>query len=171
MAVGGSITGDKAIDRRLANLSTRGSQRAITAGILAGMTPIAKAMRAAINATSASSELKREGRKAVGKRFKKAKGGAKKGTREAKVGFGVGKKRKKAADRAGGGVGISAANIQWPVLGTEERATKAGGSTGRMPAVFEGVTESAFAASKEASMAAARAKISQVIMREAKKQA
>jgi len=161
MAVGASITGDKAIDRRLANLSKRGSQRAITAGVNAGMTPIVKAIRAAINATSASSELKREARKTVGKRFKKARGR----TREAKAGFAVGKKKKQH------GVGISSRNIHWPVLGTDERATKAGGSTGQMPAELEGLTKGAFAASKEPSLIAARKKIIQVIMREAKKQA
>ena len=63
---------------------------------------------------------------------------------EGKVGAGVGKQTKarkaKAADRAAAGksgakkgVGISAANVHWPILGTANRQTKSGKSTGRMP--------------------------------------
>jgi hypothetical protein len=61
-----------------------------------------------------------------------------------KVGAGVGKQTKarkaRAADRAAQGrsgakkgVGISASNVHWPILGTGQRQTKSGKSTGRMP--------------------------------------
>lgn len=54
----------------------------------------------------------------------------------AKAGAGVAIKKSKAAPKGGtrGGVGIGAANVHWYILGTAERRTKAGKSTGRMPA-------------------------------------
>ena len=52
------------------------------------------------------------------------------------VGFGVAHRGRKTKGRKRGGVGISANNIHWLVLGTKERATKAGANRGMMPAVL-----------------------------------
>jgi hypothetical protein len=176
-----TLLGDKQLERKLKHLSHRGSKRAITAGIRAGMTPIAQAMRAAINSADASAELKREARKTIGARFGKTR---KISERHAKVGFAVGKRQKQIktaqkghGERGGGGVGISAANIHWYVMGTDERVLKkgsargpkAGHPTGQIANVFGEVTRLALAGSMQASVAAARKKISQVIEREAKK--
>ncbi len=179
---GASITGLQAADRKLRRLATTASDKAITAGIRASMTAIAKAMRAAVNSTSASSELKREARKAIGSRFAKPKMGKRRGIKEAKVGFGVGKSGKAvkravaargkriAGGKSGGkGVGISSANIHWFVLGTDDRATKAGHATGKIVNMFGGVTRLAFAGSAMTATEAARAKIQQVMLREARK--
>jgi hypothetical protein len=176
---GAALLGDKELDRKLKRLAANSSKKAITAGIRAGMAPIAKAMRAAINSTSASSELKREARKTIGARFGKTR---KIQERHAKVGFGVGKraaavKRAKAARQkrieggrsGGGGVGISAANIHWFVLGTDERHQESGHPTGQIANVFGDVTRLAMAGSMAASVHAARRKITQVIEREARK--
>ena len=173
------LLGDKELTRKLDRLSKSGSKRAITAGIQAGMTPIAKAMRAGINATDASPYLKREARKTIGSQFAKA---YKRDVREAKVGFSVGKKqgaikkavaargkRMAAGKGGGGGVGISAANIHWFVLGTDERQHKSRHPTGQIANIFGGVTRLALAGSAGASLAAARRKIKQVIEREARK--
>ncbi|KKK76871.1 hypothetical protein LCGC14_2859270, partial [marine sediment metagenome] len=131
------------------------------------------------NASEASPELKREARKTIGARFAKRRHSQ---VREAKVGFSVGKKKKaiqraqaargkriEAGKSGGGGVGFSAANIHWFVLGTDERHQKSGKPTGKVEGVFGGVTRQALASSAGASLAAARRKISQVITREAKK--
>ena len=168
---GTTLLGDKELIRKLDRLSKSGSKRAIVAGIQAGMTPIAKAMRAAINAADASPGLKRQARKTIGARFAKAYKQSK--VREAKVGFAVGKKKKTivkaVAAHEGSGVGISAANIHWFVLGTDERKRKSGASTGKIEGVFGDVTRQALATSAPASLAAAKKKIKQVIEREARK--
>lgn len=72
----------------------------------------------------------------------------------AKVGFGVGprnKKQTKTRDRKDrGGVGISANNIHWWLLGTKQRSTKSGKNTGIMPAQQPGMVPRAYAANKAA---------------------
>lgn len=183
-----ALLGDKALDRKLKRLSTTSSNRAITAGIRASMTPVARAMRSAVNASEASTSLKREARRAIGQRFAKAKGGPKRGIREAKVGFGVGQTEKVRArkvasgeaarakgESSGKGVGVGVANIHWFVLGTDERVLKhgsergpkAGHPTGEIDNVFGGVTRLAFAASNQAAVVAARKKIWAVTKKEA----
>ncbi len=171
MAVGGAtITGDKALDRKFKRLAGSGQRKALRAGIRASMTPIAKAMRAAINASDASPSLKREARKTVGKRFAKGrKGGAARGQYGAKVGFAVAKKKKDAGERSRPGVGVGSANIHWFVLGTKDRRTKGGHETGKIRGVLGDVTKQALASSASASIAAARKKIQQVIIKEARK--
>jgi len=179
MAIQTTLLGDKELTRKLAHLSKKGSKKAIGAGVRAGMKPIVKALRAAINMAPASPELKREAHKTIGARFGKIK---RIQERHAKVGFSVGKraaaikravaargKRIAAAGKSGGGVGISARNIHWFVLGTDERAQKSGHPTGKIANMFGDVTRLAFASSMVASVNAARKKIHQVIQREARK--
>lgn len=167
-----TITGDKRLDRKLKKLAGPIANRAITAGIRAGMTPVARAMRAAVNASPASATAKRGARKAIGQRFSKNKGGPNKGVREAKVGFGVGRKGARRLEHLSSGetrgVGISATNIHWFVLGTDERETKAGHGTGSIPELFAGAADAGRAVGS-AALAAARKKITQVIEREARK--
>lgn len=185
MASVGAVIGHKILDRKLGRLATTASDKAITAGVRAMMTPIAKAMRSAVNAATVprkKSHLKAEARKSIGSRFTAPKMGKRRGIKEAKVGFSVGKagkavKRAKAArgkrlakGKGGGkGVGISAQNIHWFVLGTAERQHKSGHPTGKIDPVFEDVTRIAFAASLGASINAAAQKIKQVIHKEARK--
>lgn len=165
-----SVTGDKQLDRKLKALSDSGARKAMRAGITAGMTPLVKALRAAVNAAPVSAALKRSARKTIGKRFGKAKGGEAKGQYQAKVGFGVGKKRSAPKERGKRkGVGIGVANIHWPVLGTLYRRTKAGHDTGAMPAALKGLPAKAIDATKDAVLEAARNKIRETITREAAK--
>lgn len=159
-AVGRAIEGDKALDAALARLAGPGARR-VNAGMMnASLAVLAKALRAAVNASDASSELKRAARQAIGRKRRKD---------VAKVGFGVGKKRAASPDKRTGksGVGISANNIHWPVLGTGERQTKAGRKAGKMPAIFAGATDQALATGGPAALAAARAKCRELIAREA----
>jgi hypothetical protein len=178
-----TLLGSKELNRKLKMLAEKSSKKAITAGIRAGMTPIAKAMRAAINSSDASPVVKREARKTIGARFGKTRRITE---RHAKVGFAVGKRAaavqsamkargkrvaKTGGSRPKGQVGVSAQNIHWFVLGTKERhwKTKTGQSTGEIEDVFRNVTKQALATSAGASIAAARRKITQVIEREARK--
>lgn len=168
------LIGDKELDRKLAYLGGKGSRKAVRAGIRAGLGPIARAFRSAIQSTSdVGTDLKREAKKSIGSRYGKVKRGIYAGQVQARVGFAVGKKRaklKKTSEGKSGGVGISAANIHWFVLGTEERRHKASGHpTGKVEAVFISVADEAVAHSGHASMTAARKKIKQVIEREARK--
>lgn len=57
--------------------------------------------------------------------------------RPPRVGYSVGKQR--ARPHTGPGVGLSKVNIHWAVLGTQERRTRRGRSTGRMSAFLRGV--------------------------------
>ena len=75
----------------------------------------------------------------------------------------------RAGKSGGSGVGVSAANIHWFVLGTDERHQKSGHPTGQIANVFGNVTRLALTASTGPSLAAARRKITQVIEREARK--
>lgn len=166
------VLGWKQLDRKLDRLKRSSSRTALRAGINAGMVPIARALRTAVNATSASPQLKRAARKAIGKRFAKAKRGMARGQYQAKVGFGVGKMTKRAREKAeahaGRGVGITKDNIHWFVLGTDEREQKTTGrATGRIAGIFEGLLAKVAASSAPAALEAARAKISQVIHKEA----
>lgn len=105
---------------------------------------IAKAMRTEVTKSNASADLKRAARRAIKQRMKKAFGSKRGSSKEAKVGFGVGKPAE--ANRSGhnrGGVGVSSKNIHWFVLGTGERATNTGHATGRVQAVFAGLASKA----------------------------
>lgn len=181
-----TVEGLDALQRKLMNLEDKGAQKAIRAGIRAGLSPVAKALRAAVNSSGASPAMKREARKLVGRRYGKAKVTGRTGSVEAKVGFGVGmrpsgkKARARAASKRGEakalralsrrpGVGISQSNIHWFVLGTKDRRQKKGRRTGRIPALLAGLAQKAAAQSSQAALEAARVKIKEVIESEAKK--
>lgn len=89
------ITGDKALDRKLARLAGRDSGRARRAAAKAGITEIAKGIRSEVP-VGPTKNLK----KSIGGRVAKAKGGPQKGVTEAKAGVNVGKKRGKRAPHA-----------------------------------------------------------------------
>jgi hypothetical protein len=124
----GSITGDKAMDRKLKRLATSGQKRISRSTLGNGLTVLGRGIRNAIDPKQKSAK------KTVGSKNKKNK---KTGLHDAKVGLGVGKrtKSKKQRDTKKGGVGISKENIHWLTLGTGHRATKKGKSTGRIPPV------------------------------------
>jgi hypothetical protein len=116
----------------LAGLAAGGSARVVRAAVGAAMTVIAQGARDQINATAAPPAVKRAARKLIGKRFSRQGGVVR-----AKVGFAVGMsqtvKRGSAAYerqtqrylKKRPGVGLSAADIHWFVLGTKDRFTGA----------------------------------------------
>lgn len=169
-----AITGDKKLDAALTHMAGPAADRAIKAGIRASLSPLVKAMKAAVNSSGASTRMKRAARVTINSRFGKVRGGAK-GEVQAKAGFGVGKqtiaRKAKAAARAkaGKGVGISSTNIHWPVLGTQDRKTKSGKPTGAMPTVFGGLAAKAFRSAKSAMMSQYKQKIAATIAKEAAK--
>lgn len=155
---------EHSLDNLMMNMTTlelKGADKVLSAMIRGQMSPIQKQMKADVD------RKVKEGRKGVRSRFKNKK---KKNEITAKVGFGVGKKSKKApakVNRKGnkaGGVGISAQNIHWWVAGTKRRHTGgsmrgrvlgkpqrnsgAGHDTGRMPSMQPGLA--AIAATKSA---------------------
>jgi hypothetical protein len=173
------VIGWRELDAMFQRLAEEGAKKALRAGVGAAMKPISQALRAAVDASGAPKEVKRQAKKLIGRRFDK-KGGRKKNEVRAKVGFAVGKQSQKKkltaheryqAYKAGGakGVGISSSDIHWFVLGTQQRATKAGHRTGKIPPELAGVLEQATAGAMQQSLAAARAKIDEVITREAAK--
>ena len=185
-----NIKGLMKLDRRLRHLEKRGARRVAGKGVRAGLMVVGKAMRSAINASDASSELKREARKTIGQRFQRKMAGGL--GPSAKVGFSVAKRAKQVAQASAArgkrlgqtkgskgeffrgtgdtrGVGISATNVHWFVLGTTERKHQSGHATGKIDGVFGDVTHQALATSQGAALEAARAKISAEIKREALK--
>jgi hypothetical protein len=128
------VHGYEIIDKKIELLIAKGSKAASRAGISKGMTIIARGIRKAVPPKQKSVK------KAVGQRFKKTK---EKHKVDAKVGLGVGKRTQlKERDGKRPGVGISKQNVHWWELGTKQRTTKKGKSTGRMrkgpPVVREG---------------------------------
>ena len=188
----GALDGMDAMIRTLNTTKDKTAKKCATAGVRAGLTPLAKAMRAAINASSASTGLKRAARKTIGKSLRRYRGG--KGARGGKAGFAVGKPPKKKAAAAhersvygqrgakmAKGVGVSSANIHWYVLGTKERTLTKGPravvleerndfitvqNTGKITGVFKGVVPRATVAARGAMLEAARKKVTQVLAKE-----
>lgn len=147
------ITGLEEIHAAMGNLTGKPVERVMTAALRAGLNVVNKQMKADLSPTV------KDARKAV---KTKVKGGRKP---VAKVGFGVGRKKKKTQTlkvqkKRSGGVGIGPQNVHWWVAGTKERRTgftKSGKlsvaarrghvlhSTGRMPAMQPGLARMAYA--------------------------
>jgi hypothetical protein len=181
----------------LQDLAANGARKAAKAGTNAGLGVLANALKSAVNASSASPELKAAARKTIAKRLKRREGQETVG----KVGFGVGRrsqKTKKAqsahqrymAGQGGAhnmrGVGVSSANIHWFVLGTQDRTAGAKTNraseirgrkhftvprhhTGRIRDLLGGLLGPAAAACQGEMLEAARAKCEQVLAAEAAK--
>lgn len=177
----GQIIGARELDRKLQYLSTGGSKKAVSAAINAGLTVVTKAIRAEIGNTPVtvrgkdSATVKREARKSIGKSF--VRGGTdrmgKTTARVAKAGFAVAKKHKTLKQKGGGktrGVGLSARDIHWFVLGTKERHQySTGRKTGKIRAFLEDVIPKAMATSGGQVVTAIRDTTAKVITREARK--
>jgi hypothetical protein len=179
-----AVQGLADIQEKLAHLAGKGASKLLRSGVGAGMTVLAQSLRAAVNNTAAPSDVKRAARKWIGKRY--AKGGTSrtgKTTRAAaKVGFAVGFKKAalhaQAAKHAASGekgVGLSAANIHWFVLGTKKRTLKrgsakgpkAGHPTGSIAAFLFGSVKMATELGGPQALEAARQKISELLAKEA----
>jgi len=173
----GTIEGAEELARKFARLGGPIGRRAMRAALNAALTVVARYARARVNATPAvKAELKAQARRLIGKRFKKQSSGVAKGQVMAKTGFSVGSASKKEQGWKGmKGVGISAQNIHWFVLGTDERrlwhgsarGPKALHPTGRIRPLLSGIMQDALAMSQTSALAAARTKISQILSKEA----
>jgi hypothetical protein len=113
-----TVEGLDQILRKLSYLETKGADKVLSAMIRGQLNAIEKQMKKDVDPKV------KEGRKGVRSRFKNKK---KKNWIQAKVGFGVGKKKKNAPKKVNskgnrkGGIGIGAQNIHWWVAGTDER--------------------------------------------------
>jgi len=138
--------------KRLESLKKTGKVAVLRSAIRGGLNVIGKQMKQDLDPKA------KQGKTAVKSRFKKGKTKI-----TALVGFGVGKKSKKApkvVNRKGNrkaGVGISAQNVHWWVAGTKKRSTgfirgKATGKPimdrGEMPAMQPRLARIAYAKSK-----------------------
>ncbi len=161
--------------RNLNELKDTASKRAARAGVNAGLTVLARTIRQAVNGTSASPQLKAAARKTVAKRLNRAQKTEGK-PYVGKAGFAVGKqgdKKKMTAHerfvygqggaRLARGVGVSASNIHWFVLGTQQRTTRRGHRTGKIFGLLAGAVQSACVAAQSGILEAARSKVSQVL--------
>jgi hypothetical protein len=124
----GTLQGFDSMVRKLDTLKDRSAKKVAKAGVNAGLGKLSQEMRRAVNAAPITAEMKKAARATIAKRLNKKEGEPWKG----KAGFGVGKRTKAKKDKAAArsdagamgatrGVGISAANIHWGVLGTVER--------------------------------------------------
>lgn len=112
------VTGDRKLDRQLAQLSGRAARRVNRNAVNAGLTVVAKAQR-----QEAPTGATRATRKSVGKRFKKS---FKTQQHEAKAGIHVGKKKR----RPDGSKGQVAPHAHLTALQTQPRYTRTGAFRG-----------------------------------------
>lgn len=154
------VTGVKELDRKLKKVETKLANKAARAGLLKGVRLGAKLAKKEV-----PSKLKSV-KKSIGSSVKKSKGGESKGITQAKFGVSVGKKSKaKPAKRSShGGVGITSDNVHWFVLGTANRETSSGKSTGRMPA--NDIIQKAFKSGKSKIRKAVVSKATEVLKKE-----
>ena len=123
------ITGIPELDKRLEGMKQAVANRCARAGLSKGARLGAKLVKAQVPGSQ------KQIRKAIGSSVKKQKSGPNRGFTQARFGAAVGVKQQPEQKRAGGGVGISAANIHWYILGTKDRTVrKTGQRAGRMPA-------------------------------------
>jgi hypothetical protein len=93
----------------------------------------------------------KDARRAIGHSLKRARQTEHADQVVAKVGAAVGmKKNTRPVTRTRPGVGLSARNIHWAILGTGDRAHESGHPTGSMPAILGGVVKAGYAASSAA---------------------
>ena len=183
------IIGQKDLERTLNRIGTKGGSSVSRAAMTAAMGPLKKQIRIGVNAMRVfagktkrgkvkftnPTALKRAARATIGSSVKKQSG-----TYVAKAGFGVGKQTKAQKGRSSGrsylgkagvlkGVGISKTNIHWATLGTKQRHTQGGHSTGKMPDFLSGIIPRAAMAAKSAMVQAAAAKAKIALKKEAQK--
>jgi hypothetical protein len=172
-----SIYGDKRLDRKLKSLEKKAADRIAHAGVRKSVQVIAKAIK-----------------KEVPSRFKNARKGigwkATKGHKaskyrkntvkpQSKAGVGVGMKKAKRKQLLGEfrrsrtypqkGVGIGAGNFHWWVIGTNDRTTRRGTTTGSTRARMSGMAIKAAMSSKGAIKTAMAKEVSRQLIKEARK--
>jgi len=108
------LTGDKQLGRKLAKVSREVQTKVCRPAVHAMLKTIERAAKAGCP--------RREIKRTIRSRFKKPR---RAGDVDAKVGAGVGggKKKKDRGREKGHGVGISARNVHWEILGTKQRFT------------------------------------------------
>lgn len=133
------ITGDKELDAALQRLKLGTANKVARPALAKGARVLLKNMKGRVPPD------KKYIKRALGM-VVDAKGGEKKDEQRAKVGAGVGKSSKVEAKRSGkntGGVGIGGPNVHWALLGTGQRKTESGRSTGAMPPQVPGLVQDA----------------------------
>lgn len=153
------ITGVKKVDRRLKRLALKDAKRIGRAAINKGMTPVVKEIRKA-TPKGPTGTLK----KAVGKRNKKNR---RTGIQEAKVGYNVGLKHRKAKPGAKRKPKKRAPHAHLFGIGTKSRSWKSGKSTGRMPG--NKAVGKAYRASAQKSLAVMKQSVDDGIKKAARK--
>lgn len=174
-----SIRGLNKMNRWLKRLADSAPRKISKAAMSGAATPAKRAIRVVVQSSSISSQLKKAARQTISHRI-----GVDKNTKEfgLKVGFSLGKRKgtkrsEKAAARhlagkgKGIGVGISASNVHWMALGTNERVqATTGRKTGRiMPAPLGGMIETAIINASGEMLNAAGHRAAVALKREAKK--
>ena len=131
-------TNNEFLDSRLAELGSKSINRISRNAVRRGLTVLRQAMQAAVPAIAKTRGHQTQTiKQAIGQSLKKSNVTS---VTEGKAGAAVGIKRAAsiAAAKAGRGkrrgVGISANNIHWYIMGTASRYTKKKRHTGRMPA-------------------------------------
>lgn len=173
-----SLTGVKELDRALMSLGESKIKRVTRSAVGKSLRVLAKGIKQKVPPQFKGIK------KAIGSRFNKAKGGAAKGQVQAKVGVGVGMPRFKkskdgtwvkstkfsSGDRKSGGVGISAQNAHWFILGTKDRVQKTTHkSTGRMSPQVSRIVKDGVAAAESKAMSVLIQGVRDGIARESKR--
>lgn len=149
-------TGDKALDATLAALGGKIAAKAMKSGLRSSVAVIAKAIK---------SDMPKGLRKTIGSKFKDFA----RGKIIAKAGAAVAKPQTESKRRNRPGVGISANNIHWWMLGTKVRHTKKGVNRGAMPAF--GTLPISYAKSRQSALDKFKLQVARTIERESIKEA
>jgi hypothetical protein len=155
------ITGVKELDANLQRLKLGTANKVARPALRAGARVLLKSMKARVPAQH------KDAKRALGMAVD-----AKRGVQRAKVGAGVGKAYKAEPKRSGknsGGVGIGGRNAHWFFLGTGDRVTKSGKSTGQMKPLMPGLVKDATQASKPEIETAIRTEATKQLTKLAKK--
>ena len=176
MGDGFSVYGDKQLDRKLKSLKEKTAKRIAHAGVRKGVQTLAKFIKKDVpsrfkNARKGVGWKATKGRKASKYRLKNVAAQAKAG-----VGVGVKARRRKilkAADvkagpRTGKGIGIGWGNFHWWVLGTKNRTTRGGKSTGSTKEQMPGFAAKAAAKSKSAVKTAMAKEVARQLVKDVK---
>lgn len=164
------------VDESLRYFRWRSGKVVGRAALRATATSYRKTIRRMVNAqpqTRVSGDLKRAAKRTIGSTVRGlGKTSAAKGAGyEMKVGFGVGKERKRSkksllAGSKNTGVGLGHANIHWATMGTVERRTSSGANRGEMPAALAGIIPAAIASGGSDAKIAAKKKAQQTLQKE-----
>lgn len=145
------LTGVEELDKKLEGLKNGAANKISRPALTKAARYLLKVMKQNVPANM------KDAKRALGMRVDQ-KGGKSKNEQRSKVGAGVGRgsKAEPKGNRSSGGVGIGGQNIHWFILGTQNRVTESGKSTGSMPSQMPRIIQNATTSARSEMLAIMR---------------